>query len=367
MKKSSLIDLLRMMETKDASDIHLKSNCVPVFRIKGEITRLQLPEISEERLRYMISETLSEKEVKRFEDTGTIDTAVAIPRTGRFRLNVFMQRGTITLVARRISYFIPNFEELNLPESVSNITNFLNGLVLITGATGSGKSSTLASVINHINKNRKCHILCIEDPIEFLYQDEQAIINQREIGIDVPTFEDALKYAMREDPDVMLVGEMRDKSTVEFALHGAETGHLVFGTLHSSNASQTIGRILNFFPQNRHEEIRKSLGADLRAVISQMLLPSSREGVNRVPACEILFVNPIVSRLIIEGNDSKLIKAMKAARQEGMQDFEQALVDLKNNEFITEETALKFAENPHSLRMKLNGIMLNEEGGSIIG
>ena len=365
MKNFSLIDLLKMMHTKGASDIHLKADALPAFRIKGEIERLELPKINKERLRTIINEVLSEREIKLFEQEGNLDTAIGIPRVGRFRLNIFIQRGVITLVGRRISYFIPDFESLNLPQTVNKVTDFLNGLVLVTGPTGSGKSSTLASIANYINKTRKCHILCIEDPIEFLYKDEKAIVNQREIGIDVKSFKDALKYAMREDPDVILVGEMRDEETVEFALHGAETGHLIFGTLHSSSATQTIGRILDFFPQNRHTEVRNSLSSHLKTIISQILLPSCKEEVSLVPACEILFLNPTISRLISEGKDEKIIKAIKAGKSEGMQDFEQALVELVNKNFITEETALKYAENPQSLHMKLKGIVLSSGGGII--
>jgi len=366
MKEFLLIELLKLMEEKDASDIHLQVGSYPILRMKGHLSRLsEFPLIEEAILKTGIYKLLKEKDIKIFEEKGTLDTSIGIPETGRFRTSIFLQRGTIALVARRISNVIPDFESLNLPEPVSKISNFINGLVLVTGPTGSGKSSTLAAVVNYINKNRSCHILCIEDPIEFLYKNEKAIITQREIGIDVNSFQESLKYAVRQDPDVILAGEMRDEDTVKFALHGAETGHLVFGTLHSSNATQTIGRILNFFPQTKHYQIRKSLSLHLRTIISQILLPSTKEGVSRIPACEIMFTNPIISRLISEDKDEKIIKVIKGGKNEGMQDFEQAIFNLVNNGFITEELALKYAENPQSLEMKFKGIFLKEEGGII--
>lgn len=361
----SLTDLFKMMHTRGASDLHIKSDSCPAMRVKGEIVKLKLKEISQTRLMKMISDVITEREMNIFEEAGNLDTAVGIPRIGRFRLNVFRQRGTVTLVGRRISYFIPDLETLNLPSSLMKITNFVNGMVLVTGPTGSGKSSTLAALVNYINKTRKCHILCIEDPIEFLYKDELAIINQREIGLDVKSSADALKYAMREDPDVMLVGEMRDRDTVEFAINGSETGHLIFGTLHSSNATQTIQRILSFFPQERHQEIRKGLSSQLKAVVSQLLLPSCKEGVPMVPACEILFNSPTISRLISEGEDQKISRAMRAGKAEGMQDFDQALAALHQEEFITEENALEHSENPQGLSMRLKGIVSDDGGGLI--
>lgn len=361
-----LENLLSLMESRGASDIHLQTGSAPTFRIKGQLVRqTDFPVMSEEILKKMVMVLLTEKEGKTLETTGNVDLGRGFPGIGRFRINIFQQRGTLALVARRITQKIPDFESLNLPASMRRLADFLDGLVLVTGPTGTGKSSTLAAIINRINQTRPCHILCIEDPIEFLYHNDQAIINQREVGIDVISFQEALRSAVREDPDVILVGEIRDRDTVEFALHGAETGHLVFGTLHSSNVVQTVTRLLNFYPQNEQPQVRRAIAMHLKAVASQILLPSCRENVTMVPACEIMFVNPIIRRLILEEKEEKIIKALQAGRNEGMQDFETALFDLVKAGWVTEETALENAENPHSLEMKLKGIFLSEEGGII--
>ncbi len=362
----NLKDLLISMEDLDATDVHLQAGSVPAYRIKGDLEKqYEYGPISDERLREIIFELLTERDKRTFDEKNTVDTAISIPGVGRFRISVFQQRGSIALAARRISNQIPDFDTLHLPDAVKKIVEFPSGLVLVTGPTGSGKSSTLAAVINNINKTRKCHILCIEDPIEYMYKNELAIVNQREIGIDVPSFKEALRYAVRQDPDVILVGEIRDRDTVEFALQSAETGHLVFGTLHSSNVSQTISRILNFFPHSEHPSIRRSLAAHLKSIVSQLLLPSCKEGITLIPATEIMFMNSTISRIILEEQDSKIVKAIRSARTEGMQDFELSLYNLVTEGFITKETALEQAENPQSLDMKLRGISLSEETGII--
>ncbi len=359
--------LMRMSKEQNASDIHMQVGSRPVIRIKGDLVRLdEFEPLQLEDMQDTISVILkNEYDINLLKEHGSVDAAYGMHDVGRFRINIFKQRGSVSLAARRISNVIPDFQLLNLPPATSKITGFFNGLVLVTGPTGSGKSSTLAAVINDINKNRACHILCIEDPIEFLYKNEKAMITQRELGIDASSFKSALKYAVRQDPDVILAGEIRDAETVEFALQAAETGHLVFGTLHSSNASLTISRLLNFFPQEQHPQVRKNISMHLRAVVSQLLLPAINPEVHRVPACEIMFVNPLISRLILEGKDDKLLRAIKAGKADGMQDFDEALINLVNKEFITEETAMKFTENPHSLEMKLKGIYLSEEGGIV--
>ncbi len=359
----SLVDLLKIMDKEGASDLHLQVGSPPFFRINGQIVvRKEFPVIEEATLQEMIREALPTKDEGLLEERKSIDAALGVPELGRFRLNIFLQRGSPALVARRIASTIPDFESLNLPPSTARIAEFLNGLVLVTGPAGCGKSTTLAATINYINKKRTCHILCIEDPIEFLYKNDKALITQREVGVDVESFREALKYAVRQDPDVILIGEIRDEDTVKFALRASETGRLVLGTIHSADATQTIGRILNFFPPSEQPQIRKTLSLQLRAVFSQILVPSCKEGVGIVPACEIMFVTPTIMRLIAEGKDEKIIKAIKSGVKDGMQDFELALYDLIKKGFITKETGMCFADNPSSLEMKLKGIFLTEEG-----
>ncbi len=362
----SLAELLKLMGEKNASDLHLQTGSRPFFRIGRVLTELSdFPILTEEHLTRIIRESIPDK-FSVFEEKHNLDAAVGVPGVGRFRVNVFQQRGSIAMVSRKIANIIPDFESLHLPESTSRIADFTNGLVLVTGASGCGKSSTLAAVINNINKKRKCHILCIEDPIEFLYKNKEAVITQREVEVDVDSFKDALKYAVRQDPDVILIGEIRDEETVKFALRGAETGRLVLGTIHSTNATQTIERILSFFPQSEQAQARKNLSRSLKAVISQMLIPSCKEGINLAPVCEIMFVNQIISKLIAEGKDDKIIQAIKGGVKEGgMQDFEQALIDLINNGIITKETGLQYADSPQSMEMKLKGVFLNE-GGALL-
>lgn len=362
----SLADFLKLMGEKEASDLHLRTGSHPFFRIGGVLTELSdFPVLTEEYLAKIIREAIPDKFTV-FEEKQNLDVAIGLSQVGRFRINVFRQRGSIALVSRKIADIIPDFESLHLPESTGRVADFLNGLVLVTGASGCGKSSTLAAVINHINEKRKCHILCVEDPIEFLYKNKQALITQREVEVDVDSFKEALRYAVRQDPDVILLGEIRDEETVRFALRGAETGRLVLGTIHSTNATQTIGRILNFFPQNEQPQVRKNLSLHLKAVISQMLIPSCKEGITLVPACEVMFVNPTISRLIAEGTDEKIIRAIRSGvKEEGMQDFEQALIDLINAGMITKETGLQYTESPQSMEMKLKGIFLNDSGSII--
>ncbi|MCK9265674.1 PilT/PilU family type 4a pilus ATPase [bacterium] len=359
--------LMKKSKEIGASDIHIHVGSPPVMRIKGALIRVDdVPLLTNEKIDEIVKDVLvKERDKVTLEEQGSIDISLSAQGIGRFRVNFYRQRGSTSIVARRISDKIPDFHSLHLPESMANTSRFINGLVLVTGPTGSGKSSTLAAIINDVNKKKACHILCIEDPIEFLYTNDKAIITQREIGIDVDSFRGALKYAVREDPDIILIGEIRDTDTVEFALHAAETGHLVLGTLHSSNATLTVSRLLNFFPQNRQPQVRKDLALHLRAVYSQLLLPSIKEDIQRVPACEIMFVNSLISRLITEEKDEKIIKAIKAGKEEGMVDFENSLVNLVNTEFIDKDTALLHAENPQSVEMKLRGIYLSEEGGIV--
>jgi twitching motility protein PilT len=277
-------------------------------------------------------------------------------------LNVFHQRGSLGLVARHVSAQVKSIQDLHLPEAVSSFCNLKDGLVIVAGATGSGKSTSLAAIIEQINKNRACHILTLEDPIEYLYRNKKAIINQREIGIDVENFHQALRTAVRQDPDIILVGEMRDEETVEFGLTAAETGHLVFGTMHSSNVPQTISRMLDLFSPERQRQIRLGLHFNLRGIMVQRLVPAKDEAIFRVPAVEIMFNNAAAKKLIKEGDDNKLYTVMATSEKDGMQTFNTSLLQLVKKEMITEEKAIAMSPNPEELKMNLQGIFLSRSG-----
>jgi twitching motility protein PilT len=287
-------------------------------------------------------------------------------KTRRFRVNMLKQRGDLGLVARLVNDVIPTFEKLFLPPVLADVCMHHQGLVIFAGITGSGKTTSIGSMLNYINSLRRCHILTIEDPIEFVYTDDKAVINQREVGIDVSTWEIALKHAMREDPDVMLVGEMRDHETFEAAVHAAETGHLVFGTIHANTAPSTIGRILDLFPIDMHNAIRQTLTFNLKAIVAQKLIKTTPEwqakGVFRVPINEVLLFNPAVRKAVSEGNDARLVDLIKVSEAEGMQDFTKALKDRVEADMITREAAFEVAPNPDALKMALKGIKLPVSG-----
>ena len=349
----------------NASDLHLKVGAPPLLRIKGEVRPLDLPRLSPQEVRDLIYPIMREEQRIVFDDTGDMDFAYSLPGLGRFRINVFKQRGQVSVAIRRVQIRIPSFEELHLPAVTRDIASHHQGLVIVSGVTGSGKSTTLAAMIQHINTTRRCHIVTIEDPIEYLFRDDKAFINQREIGIDVSSWATALKHVVRQDPDVILIGEMRDAETFAAGLTAAETGHLVFGTLHSSTVAQTFGRILDLFPRDRHPLIRNSLAFNLRAIISQKLLASVEGGVDRVPACEIMLVNATMRKLIREEEDEKIADAIRIGREEGMQDYTESLRQLVENELVDRQTALEVAPNPEALRMALKGISTGE--GGILG
>jgi twitching motility protein PilT len=280
----------------------------------------------------------------------------------RFRVNLLQQLGNLGLVARLVNNFIPNFESLNLPPIVEDLCKFDQGMVLLAGVTGSGKSTTIASMLDWINHRRHKHILTLEDPIEFVFQQDKCFINQREIGVDVKDFEVGMKHAVREDPDVILVGEMRDRETFSTAIHAAETGHLVFGTIHASSASSTIGRILDLFPADMHAAIRSALVFNMRGIVAQKLLPSIKPGVARVPAVEVLMFTPMTRKLILDEEDEKLGDLIRMSEREGMQDFTISLVGLVQRDLIDRATAMEVAPNPDSLKMGLKGIVTSQRG-----
>ena len=294
-----------------------------------------------------------------FAEDGGVDFAHTLDvdeKRWRFRVNVLQQMGNVGLVARRVNNQIPDFHSLHLPPSLEDLCRFSQGMVLLAGVTGSGKTTTIASMLDWINHNYRKHILTLEDPIEFTFTEDKCLINQREIGMDVKDFMIGMKHAVREDPDVMLVGEMRDRETFETAIQAAETGHLVFGTIHASTAPSTIGRILDLFPQESHASLRSALAMNMKAIVAQKLLPSIKEGVGRVPTCEIMIFTPVIRKLILEGADEKLGDAIRIGKEEGMQDFTMSLRDLVETDMIDRPTAFEVAPNPEALKMALKGI-----------
>ncbi len=354
--------LLKKVADLDASDLHLKVGRKPFVRIKTVLKEMSDEEVltRKDTEDYALS-IMNDNQKKLFLEQMEMDLATENPQTGRFRVNVFRQRGNVGIVMRRIKSFIPSFEELGLPAVLANISDSQTGLVLIAGPTGCGKSTTLAAMIEYINQSRQAlHIITIEDPIEFVYTDKNCLINQREVGLDTLTFHDALKRVLREDPDIILIGELRDPETFEAAIRACETGHLVFSTLHTVDTLTTINRILDFFPQDQHDMIRKILAYNLKATCCQRLLPK-KDGTGMLPACEIMVVTPIISRLILEDNLGKIPSAISADKETGMQTFNQHLVKLINEGKITKETGFEASPAPHALEMNLRGIYLDED------
>jgi len=345
-----------------ANDIHLKVGQPPKLRIFGELKNTTGEILTAQRMEELVFEIMSPAQKEQFLANGTLDFAHEVGREHRFRLNVFRQRGVISLVGRRVSAHVPTFEKLNLPPILGKIAESRQGLVLVVGATGCGKTTTIAAMLDYITKTRSCHIVTVEDPIEYLYNDNKAIVSQREIGIDVANFEDALTYLMRQDPDVVFVGEMRDSKTVTAGMRAAETGHMVMGTMHSSNASQAVHRLLDLFPTNERELVRQALATSIRAIISQVLLPSIREGSDRVPAVEVLLATAPVRKLISEGREGDLPSVIRASQREGMQDLTENLCKLVQDGWIDPKDAYKYAPNAEELKMALKGIRTTAEG-----
>jgi twitching motility protein PilT len=334
-----------------------------MMRLKNLIRRMEMRPLSEEDMERLVYPTLDARERRTLEETGGIDFAHVVGNDEcRFRVNLFKQRGKLSLVARRVNTKIPTFEKLNLPASIEKLCHFDQGLIILAGVTGSGKSTTIASMLDYINEREHVHILTIEDPIEFIFSDKKAVINQREVGLDVVDWPTALKHAVREDPDVILVGEMRDRETFEAGIHAAETGHLVFGTLHASGAASTVSRILDLFPADMHSAIRQGLAFNLKAVICQKLVPSIKPGVQRVPTNEIMILNPTIKELIVKAEDKKLSDAIRISYQEGMLDFTESLRQLVERGDISKEMALEVAPNPEALKMAFKGIKVASGG-----
>jgi twitching motility protein PilT len=354
-------DLFLLVKRLHASDLHLQVGSPPILRIGGVPKRLEFETITPQRMDGWVRQILSLEKYELFMKHKDFDCAFSVPNEGRMRVNLYFQRGSVGLAGRLVQTRIPTVEELHLPPVLKTIADFHDGLVILAGVTGSGKSTSLAAMIEHINQTRSCHILTIEDPIEYLYRNKYSFINQREVGIDTDSFKDSLRYALREDPDIMLIGEMRDAETIQYGLNAAETGHLVFGTLHSSNAASTIGRIIDLFPPDQHNQIRQALQFNLRAIVCQKLLPCIKPGIPRVPAVEVMISDPTIRELIRKAEDVKIHNAVRAGSNIGMQDFNKSILHLVQNGFISEETALRISPNPEAFRMNMKGIFLDDE------
>src|SRR6202165_2614888 len=351
-------DLLKIASERKASDLHLKVGSHPVLRINGELIPLvETKRLMQEDTIAMAFSIMSNRQKQKFKDNLEIDIAYFVPGLGRFRCNVFQQRGTVGLVLRVIPVKIMTVRELGLPMVLEKICNEQRGMILCTGTTGSGKSTTLAAMIDYINAQRTEHVITIEDPIEFLHRDKKSIVNQREVEVDTRSFAAALRSALRQDPDVILVGEMRDYETIETALTAAETGHLVFSTLHTLDATETVNRIISVFPPHQPKQIRLQLAAVLKAVVSLRLLPRA-DGLGRVPAAEVLISTGYIRDCIENKEKTKLIKdaISQGTSQYGMQTFDQSLYTLYKNGLITLDEALRRASNPDEVRLKLQGI-----------
>lgn len=335
---------LKSLVDRGGSDLHMSTGVRPKFREHGDLEDLDDNVLTNDVLKQMLFEILSEEKQKKYSSTGDIDFAYEIQGLARFRVNYMFQKRGFAAVFRVIPSKIPTVEELNIPAQVLKFTDQSMGLVLVTGPTGSGKSTTLAAIINHINHTRKHHILTIEDPIEFVHKNEKCLINQREVGTNTASFASALRAALREDPDVILVGEMRDLETIELAVSAAETGHLVFGTLHTNSAAKTVDRVIDVFPSNQQEQIRTMLSESLKGVVCQQLLKRC-DKPGRVAAMEILFVKRAVANLIREGKTYQIPTVIQTGKREGMQLMDQAIMDFMMKKIITPEEAFHKAND----------------------
>jgi len=350
-----LDDLFARMPELGASDLHMKEDSPPLFRIDGKLRRSKASPLTDEQLRALISELLNEKQMAELEERGNVDIAHEF-EGGRARVAVFLQRGRLSLVARLVETKIPTLDQLHVPKQIERITDLMEGMVLVCGVTGAGKSTTLACLLEMMNEKHARHILTFEDPIEFVYADKQSIINQREYRLDFHQWADAIRAGVRADPDVMLIGELRDQDTFQLALTASETGHLVLGTMHTSGAAGTIGRILDLFPPERHRLIRQGLAFNLKGIICQRLLPALDQEIGRVPAVEVMWVNPPIRKAIEEGEDGKIDDIIIAGEKEGMQSWTTSFVGLIREGYIDKKIAREFAPNKDALEMALKGI-----------
>jgi twitching motility protein PilT len=343
----------------NGSDLHLKVGQPPFMRVKGALTPLKYPKIDNEQMKRLCMPMLDERQKRIFAEDGGADFAYSCTIDGkkwRFRVNLLTQQGSMGLVARKVNDSIPDFEKLFLPPAIERLCQLDQGMVLLAGVTGSGKSTTIGSMLNYINRNYRKHILTLEDPIEFVFTEDKCLINQREIGTDVKNFEIGMKHAVREDPDIILVGELRDVETFKTAIHAAETGHLVFGTIHAATAPSTVTRILDLFPQEEHAAIRSAIAFNMKGIVAQKLLKSIRPGVSRVPVVELMFFDALVRKYVLEEQDHLLADHIRKSSRDGMQDFTGSLKSLIDQQLIDRNDAMEIAPNKEALTMALKGI-----------
>ncbi len=356
--------LLQKAVEEDASDIHLKVNNVPVFRVHGKLTAMGGEIIDIHTIQNIVNDIIPHHLMESFRNEHEADFSIEESGIGRFRVNVFYAQGSPAIVMRHVKSDIPSFEQLHLPESFNEFVDYQRGIIIVSGTTGSGKSSTLAAIIGTINKNYSKRIITLEDPVEYYFKDDKSFISQREIGLDSPNYESALNHVLRQDPDVIMIGEMRDQLSIRTALLAAETGHLVLSTLHASGSAIAIPRILDVFPAEEQDHIRMSLASTPLAIISQRLVPSVDGGVR--PAIEILKSTPTVRKMLEQNELDLLYAAMETGGEEGMITFNKSLYDLIKSGQISESAGLSHATNTESLQMNLKGIFL-DEGSRILG
>jgi twitching motility protein PilT len=356
--------MIQEMLNKNASDLHLRVGLRPTIRYDGRLNSIDDQILLHDEMDKILSQILSDDQKTRFHQKREMDLALSISKMGRFRINLYKQRGTIGVAIRRVNTKVPTFEELNLPDVIKKIAENKRGLVIVTGTTGSGKSTTLASMVEHINESRAENILTIEDPIEYIYRDKKSIISQREVGGDTESFAAALRYAFRQDPDIILVGEIRDADTMSIALTAADTGHLVLTTLHTLNTLETISRIISFFPPHQHQQIRLLLGGTLKAIICQRLLPRS-DSPGRVPAVEVLVSSASIREAIITPEKTNTIMDLveSGTIQYGMQSFDQSIMKLYRSGLISYEEALAQCTNPDDFDLRVKGITSASDKG----
>jgi twitching motility protein PilT len=353
----TLKQMLEEVLSTKASDLHLRVGVKPSIRVDGLLRTISDEPMAPQNMEEVMNQILSEEQKKRFLQRNELDLALSVSKMGRFRINFYRQRGTVGIALRAVNTVIPSFEELNLPPVLKKLADDRRGLIIVTGTTGSGKSTTLAAMIDHINSNRSENILTIEDPIEYIHRNKKSMIAQREVGGDTESFITALRHALRQDPDVILVGEIRDLETMSIALTAADTGHLVLSTLHTLNALETVNRIISFFPPHQHQQIRLLLGATLRGVVCQRLLPRA-DGPGRVPAVEVLVATGLVREYVVDPMKTPLIIELveSGAIQYGMQSFDQSIMNLYKRGMISYEEALTQATNPDDFELRVKGI-----------